>query len=81
MYGSHCIKTWSSTQGVVALSSAEAEYYAMVDGVIKGKGIVSVGTELGIFNKRAVIHLYTDSSAAKAHVCRKGTGRMRHMES
>ena len=37
MLGSHCIKTWSSTQGAVALSSAEAEFYAMVDGVQRAK--------------------------------------------
>ena len=30
--GMHCVKTWSSTQMPLALSSAEAEYYAMVDG-------------------------------------------------
>ena len=33
MIGSHCIKTWSSTQGAIALSSAEAEFHAMVDAV------------------------------------------------
>ncbi len=38
MFGKHCIKTWSSTQGALALSSAEAEYYSMVEGVIRGKG-------------------------------------------
>jgi hypothetical protein len=30
MLGDHCIKTWSATQGPYALSSAEAEFYAMV---------------------------------------------------
>ena len=30
--GSHVIKTWSATQGVVALSSGEAEYYGIVKG-------------------------------------------------
>eukprot|EP00973_Karenia_brevis_P010100 1367218-Karenia_brevis.AAC.1 len=29
MIGGHTIKTWSSTQGAYALSSAEAELYAM----------------------------------------------------
>ena len=28
--GKHVIKTWSTTHGVVALSSGEAEFYAMV---------------------------------------------------
>ena len=42
MVGGHCIKTWSSTQGAVALSSAEAEFYAMIEAVIRGKGVVSI---------------------------------------
>jgi hypothetical protein len=28
--GTHTLKTWSSTQPVIAMSAAEAEYYAMV---------------------------------------------------
>ena len=48
--GKHCIKTWSSTQGAVALSSAEAEFYAMVDAVQKGKWMSTVATEMGIEN-------------------------------
>ena len=28
--GSHVVKTWSTTQSVIALSSGEAEYYGMV---------------------------------------------------
>ena len=32
MLGNHCVKSWSSTQKTVALSSAEAEYIAMVKG-------------------------------------------------
>ena len=31
MWGSSLLKTWSSTQAVVALSSGEAEYYGMVN--------------------------------------------------
>ena len=32
LWGSHCIKAWSSTQATVALSSAEAELYALTKG-------------------------------------------------
>eukprot|EP00973_Karenia_brevis_P038581 5323221-Karenia_brevis.AAC.1 len=39
MIGNHSIKTWSSTQGASALSSAEAELYAMVDAVTRAKGL------------------------------------------
>ena len=79
MVGNHCIKTWSSTQGAVALSSAEAEFYAMIEAVIRGKGVVSIMTELG-FNTNGKTALFTDSSAAKSFVSRTGLGKMKHLE-
>ena len=41
MFGGHCLKTLSSTQGAVALSSAEAEFYALVEAVLRGKDLVN----------------------------------------
>ena len=41
-------KAWSSTQGAVALSSAEAEFYAMIDGAQKGKWMRTVAKEMGV---------------------------------
>ena len=79
MLGQHCLKTWSATQGAVALSSAEAEFYVMVEGVIRAKGVVTVMTETG-FNISEPIHLYTDSSAAMSFVSRQGLGNMKHLE-
>ena len=80
MMGKHCIKTWSSTQGAYALSSAEAELYGMIEGVTRGKGLLTLAGELGFNNLTNVITLGTDSSAAKSFVCRRGLGRMRHLE-
>ena len=37
MFGDHCWKAWAATQGAVALSSAEAEFYAMVEAVLRTK--------------------------------------------
>ena len=34
--GRHTLKTWANTQTTVALSNAEAEYYAMVEGGHEG---------------------------------------------
>jgi hypothetical protein len=65
MLGKHCIKTWSSTQGSVALSSAEAELYAMVEGVTRAKGLASIARELGCAGLSQVVQLGVDSSAAK----------------
>ena len=93
MIGGHCLKVWSSTQGALALSSAEAEYYSMVEGVIRMKGLQAIGKELGIEGSEERIslewvegkdgvemELLVDSSAAKSFVSRRGMGKMRHME-
>ena len=32
MFGNHMVKSWCSTQAIVALSSGEAEYYGIVRG-------------------------------------------------
>ena len=80
MLGSHCIKTWSSSQGAVALSSTEAEFYGMIEGVIKAKGLISLAKELGFVDLVNVVHLGTDSTAAKSFVSRQGFGKMKHIE-
>ena len=80
MIGNHCIKTWSSTQGAYALSSAEAEFYVMIDAVTRSKGLISLAKELGFTDLENVVHVGTDSSAAKSFVSRRGLGKMRHLE-
>ena len=79
MLGKHCIKTWSSTQGAVALSSAEAEFYAMIEAIVRAKGVLNIMKEIGI-SVIEKIQLFTDSSAAKSFVSRTGLGRMKHLE-
>ena len=79
MLGDHCIKTWSSTQAPIALSSAEAEYYAMVESATRCLGIRTMLAELGIVVCSPVC-LYADSSAARCFVARRGVGRMRHLD-
>ena len=39
MLGMHCLRTWSSTQPVHALSVAEAKYYAIVEGSTRCIGL------------------------------------------
>ena len=80
MFGRHCWKAWASTQGAVALSSAEAEFYAMVEGAQRGKWAVTVAKELGVRLAGGGLVLNTDSEAAKSFVSRRGLGRMRHIE-
>ena len=77
MLGEHCIKSWSVTQPVIALSSGEAEYYSLVKGASVALGIVGM---LGDFGCKVNIVMHTDSSAAKGIGSRRGLGKVRHIE-
>ena len=59
--GEHTNKTYSKQQKLVALSSAEAELYAMVAASAESMAIQAYAADLGISLKS---ELYTDSSAA-----------------
>ena len=71
------MKHWSSTQGTIATSSGEAEYYALVKGAAEGLAIQALGKDLGI---EMTLKLWVDSTAADSIVSRIGLGRVRHME-
>ena len=75
--GSHTLKTWSSTQPVVAMSAAEAEYYAMVEGETRAIGLKTMLGEMGV--EVSVIVISTDSSSAKSFASKR-LGKMRHIE-
>ena len=77
MFGTHCIKTWSTNQQVVATSSGEAEYYGMVKGASNGLGVQGMLRDSGVI---LGITLCTDSSAAKGIASRRGLGKVRHIE-
>ncbi len=75
--GRHTLKSRSITQAVVAMSSAEAELYALTEGAARGLGLRSMLSELGLTTP--AVELLTDSSAAKSFLSRRGLGRMRHI--
>ena len=77
MLGNHVVKTWSSTQSVYALSSGEAEYYAMVKCCSVSIGLRSMLRDLGIDPQ---LHINTDASAAIGIASRRGLGRIRHID-
>ena len=77
MVGSHCIRTWSSTQPSVTLSSGEAEFYGLVKAAGAGLGQQSLMQDLGI---ELPVHVWTDSSAALGIATRSGLGKLRHLE-
>ena len=77
MIGSHCLRTWSSTQPSVTLSSGEAEYYGLVKAAGAGLGHQSLMDDL---NLRLPVRAWTDSSAALGIASRSGLGKLRHLE-
>ena len=77
MYGQHCVKTWSSTQAIISLSSGEAEYYGIVKAASVGLGVKAMLTDMGI---TPTLEVLTDASAAKGIASRTGLGKTRHIE-
>ena len=69
--------SWSRTQTVVALSSAEAEYHALVTGAQEGLFAKSLFGELGF---DAAVEIASDARAALASAERAGLGHKKHME-
>ena len=75
--GTHAVKSWSSTQASVALSSGEAEFNGVVRGAGLGLGYQSLLRDLGANIGRRV---WTDSSAAIGICNRQGPGKLRHFD-
>ena len=79
MLGTHLIKTWSTNQAVIALSSGEAEYYSLVRAGSVALGMESLLRDLGM-QDTGKIALHTDASAAIGISNRIGIGKVRHIE-
>ena len=77
MRGAHLIKFWSKTQGLVALSSAEAELYGCVKATAEAIGLTSLFRDLGSEIKASVM---TDASATLSMIKKKGLGKARHIQ-
>ena len=75
--GHHLIKSWSTSQQVIALSSGEAELYVLTKGAAQALGTVSMARDMGEEVKAVV---YSDSSAALAMSQRVGLGKVRHID-
>jgi len=67
---------WSTTQGVVAPSSGEAELYAMVKGAANTIGLISLAADFGLPVEGKI---HCDASAAIGIVNRTGVGKLRHV--
>ena len=78
-HGGHIIRSWSTGQAVTALSSGEAEYYALVKAASQGIGIRNMMEDLGEKCEKP-IEINTDATAAIGIVNRVGIGKVRHIE-
>ena len=76
MRGSHFLKAWSKTQSLVALSSAESEFYATVKASTDALGVLAMMSD---FKHDGRIRLHVDASAALGVIQRKGIGKIRHL--
>ena len=76
MIGGCGIKSWASTQGLISLSSGEAEYYGVVKAASVGLGVKSTLCDLGY---KLDLEVLTDASAAKGIASRRGLGKTRHV--
>ena len=75
--GKHIVKTWSSTQATRALSSGEAEFYAIIEGASRSLGVQALMEDMGFVCK---IKMKSGSSAGRSISLRKGTGKVRHLQ-
>ena len=77
LLGTHFLKCWSVNQQHVALSPGEAEYYGMVRGASQALGAKAMLLDFGI---EVGIDVLVDASAAVGIACRRGLGKVRHIE-
>ena len=86
------LKSTSTTQAVIALSSGESEFYGAVKATAAGLGLVSMMKDLGVTlpgsernttsssGKRIpCIEVRMDASAGRGICMRRGAGRIRHI--
>ena len=74
--GGHVLKTWSTTQNTIALSSGEAKLYAMTKAAAQVIGLMSLAMDFG---RKIHAVVRTDSTAALGIIHREGLGRTRHV--
>ena len=71
MWGQHTLKTWATSQSSIALSSGEAELYAMTKMAVQIKGMMSLAKDFEADLKGIV---RSDSTAAIGIAHREGLG-------
>ncbi len=76
MLGDRCVKTYSSTQDIVASSPGEAEFYGIVKGGSRGLGVIEILRDVGL---EMSLQINIDTSAARSGWFWSGAGKVRHL--
>ena len=74
--GDHVLKSWSSSQSIIALSTGEAELYALNKASATAMGMKSLLMDLGV---ELEVKVFTDATTGKAMAVRRGLGKVRHI--
>ena len=75
-FGDHLLETYSSTQQIVALSTAESEWILITRGAAHALEVRSATVDFGLTSN---VVCETDASAGRAMATRRGVGRVRHL--
>ena len=78
MFGRHLIAGKSNLQSTIAMSSCEAEFYAMTKATAMGLFLRAILEDWGFGDVE--LEVGTDSSSAKAFGERRGLGKNRHVQ-
>ena len=70
------VKSWSSSQSIIALATGEAELYALNKAVATAISLKSLLADLGVDLE---IKIFTDATAGKAMATGRGPGKVRHI--
>ena len=76
-HGRHLVQSWSRTQQVVSLTSAEAELHDLTKAASEGLAVVNMSRELYY---PLPLEVLTDSSAARGIILRSGVGKVKHLD-
>ena len=77
MLGRHLVKSWSSTQTPISLSSGEVGFYAVVNVAGVGLGLQSLLQDLHL---EVSVRVWTDSTASIGICRRQDLGKLRHID-
>lgn len=76
MLGSHFVKSTSTTQTVVAMSTGESEFYSIVKTSAMAIGMVALARDYGV---ELFPRVFADATAGKGIAQRRGAGKIRHI--